>query len=221
MKTIIYTLIGLFTLTMFSCSTSNDVVNNGLIQKRKYRKGFYIDKKTSSYAIANHESSNPNLNTASLETTNETKTEDRVLKVFETNTEEEEKFVKSETTLSNQSIQEGPIHQDKTNHPSNTHELVNKTLSKKYEIPYQTTEKSKQVNEERNFTDFAPTEAYNSNGNAVIGLLLLVIITILLPWLGVLLATGDATKTLLCVLLWLLGYIPGLIYGLIVVLGAA
>lgn len=221
MKTIIYALIGLFTLTMFSCSTSNDVVNNGLIQKRKYRKGFYIDKKTPSYAIANSESSNPNLNATSLGTTKGTIIDDRELKVIETNTEEEEKFALSETTLSNQSSLDGPIHHTKKNHPSNIQELVNKTITKNYEIPYQTTEKSKQLSNERNFSDFAPINSSNTNGNAVIGLLLLVIITILLPWLGVLLATGDATKTLLCVLLWLLGYIPGLIYGLIVVLGAA
>lgn len=28
-----------------SCATNNDVVSNGLFQKRKYRKGFYFDKK--------------------------------------------------------------------------------------------------------------------------------------------------------------------------------
>lgn len=42
----LYSLIAAFGATFFaSCSTSNDVVNNSLIQKRKYRSGFYVNKK--------------------------------------------------------------------------------------------------------------------------------------------------------------------------------
>ena len=41
-----YSLIAAFGAIFFaSCSTSNDVVNNSLIQKRKYRPGFYLNKK--------------------------------------------------------------------------------------------------------------------------------------------------------------------------------
>lgn len=43
---ILYSLLAIFGTTFFaSCSTSNDVVNNSLIQKRKYRSGFYVKKK--------------------------------------------------------------------------------------------------------------------------------------------------------------------------------
>lgn len=49
--------------------------------------------------------------------------------------------------------------------------------------------------------------------------LLLVIIAILLPWLAVLLHEGRANgKFWLSVLLWLLFYLPGLIYALVVIL---
>ncbi len=52
-----------------------------------------------------------------------------------------------------------------------------------------------------------------------VSLLLLVIITILLPWLGVLLYEGSATKRFwISLVLWLLLYLPGLIYALIVIL---
>ena len=34
----------LMLLAVVSCSTSNDVVSNGFIQKRKYRKGYFINK---------------------------------------------------------------------------------------------------------------------------------------------------------------------------------
>lgn len=47
--------------------------------------------------------------------------------------------------------------------------------------------------------------------------LLIVIITILIPFLGVFLHTRDITKTLICLLLTLLFILPGLIYGLLVV----
>lgn len=53
-----------------------------------------------------------------------------------------------------------------------------------------------------------------------ISLLLLIIITVLLPWLGVLLHEGSATKRFwISLVLWLLFYFPGLIYALIVILG--
>lgn len=49
--------------------------------------------------------------------------------------------------------------------------------------------------------------------------LLLVIIAIFLPWLAVLLHQGKANgKFWLSLLLWLLFYLPGLIYALIVIL---
>ena len=42
----LYSLLAAFGAAFFaSCSTSNDVVNNSLIQKRKYRSGFYLNKK--------------------------------------------------------------------------------------------------------------------------------------------------------------------------------
>lgn len=50
--------------------------------------------------------------------------------------------------------------------------------------------------------------------------LLLIIVTILLPPLGMLLYEGDfTTRVLISLLLWLLFYIPGLIYTLVVILG--
>jgi len=44
-KTVLHSIISLFILSIIaaSCSTSNDVVSNGWIQKRKYQKGYYID----------------------------------------------------------------------------------------------------------------------------------------------------------------------------------
>lgn len=43
----LYSLLAAFGAAFFtSCSTSNDVVNNSLIQKRKYRSGFYVSKKS-------------------------------------------------------------------------------------------------------------------------------------------------------------------------------
>ncbi|MEQ8702348.1 MAG: YqaE/Pmp3 family membrane protein [Phaeodactylibacter sp.] len=50
--------------------------------------------------------------------------------------------------------------------------------------------------------------------------LLLIIITILLPPLGMFLYEGDfTTRVLISLLLWLLFYLPGLIYTLVVILG--
>jgi glutamate synthase domain-containing protein 2 len=43
----IYSLLILFGATLFtSCSTSNDVVSNSVIQKRKYRSGYFVSKKS-------------------------------------------------------------------------------------------------------------------------------------------------------------------------------
>lgn len=38
-----YTLLAAFALGLGSCATSNDVVSERAVQKRKYRKGFYVD----------------------------------------------------------------------------------------------------------------------------------------------------------------------------------
>lgn len=51
-------------------------------------------------------------------------------------------------------------------------------------------------------------------------MLLIIIITILLPPLGMFLYEGDlTTRVLISLLLWLLFYLPGLIYTLVVILG--
>lgn len=59
----------------------------------------------------------------------------------------------------------------------------------------------------------------SSSNNAGIPLVLLVIITILIPFLGVGLAKGIGTQFWIALILTLLFFLPGLIYGLIVVLG--
>lgn len=42
----LYSLLAVFAITLMnSCQTSNDVVSNKAIQKRKYRSGFYVSKK--------------------------------------------------------------------------------------------------------------------------------------------------------------------------------
>ncbi|HSY76293.1 MAG TPA: YqaE/Pmp3 family membrane protein [Bacteroidia bacterium] len=64
----------------------------------------------------------------------------------------------------------------------------------------------------------ASVSSSNSSNDSGISMLLLVIITILIPFLGVGLAKGVHGEFWLDLLLTLLFYVPGLIYGLIVVL---
>lgn len=54
---------------------------------------------------------------------------------------------------------------------------------------------------------------------AVIGTLLLVIIAILLPPLAMAIYDGLSTRFWISLLLWLLFYLPGLIYTLVIILG--
>ena len=70
---------------------------------------------------------------------------------------------------------------------------------------------------EDSVTGVASTE--NSSNASGMPLILLVIITILIPFLGVGLAKGIGTPFWIDLILTLLFYFPGLIYGLIVILG--
>ncbi|MFT5858826.1 MAG: uncharacterized membrane protein YqaE (UPF0057 family) [Flavobacteriaceae bacterium] len=210
-------------LILGACSTSNNVVNNNLISKRKYTKGFHINKKS-------------NLSTDKDKIANSTELASE--ETFSVSSSENISFTHMEAndarSVSNSSelgiILEGFTFELATPNAVVPFDLVVTTESDAPETEASETEnsietKDSKVNSEKNevkkkrkSTSRKQKNKKNqgSGGDAIF--ILAVICAILLPPLGVAIYTNiDWVKVLIALVLMLLFFLPGMIYALLVV----
>ena len=202
---------------IFSCSTSNDVASKRNIQKRKYNKGFYIDfdhklrGNAKQDEVVSTEVTPEEENMTPVETT-----------VYETQTRSIEKEV---TYVDDRAVEVvNPVHHmltdDVENEPTTSVAFTPEVEKIKYE---KTTKADVKViksnvkflkNDVKAFRKTQMRSADNSSDDAI----LYYILAILIPFLAVGLVTDwDLTKVIICLLLCMLFYLPGMIYALIVV----
>ena len=190
-------------LAVFATSCSM----NGLIQKRKYTGGYYLSMKKKNAVNKETETKvTPELSeTASVETKSTSSTNETSSTIQTTNEvadiSNEESTVSSPSILKNNNTENGKAIEEIENV-----ETPSRHYRKRKIVPF------KSVN--NNISSRKPTSTNDDT-------LLYIILAILLPWLAVGLYTNwDTTKTLIAVILWLLFWIPGIIYALLVVTGS-
>ncbi|HXP50053.1 MAG TPA: YqaE/Pmp3 family membrane protein [Bacteroidia bacterium] len=169
------------------------------ITKRHYTGGYYIDFGNKKKAVSKTETSQPaQQNVASIET----------------------KLVNSIPVVSNEvpmqmnmvAVNNISVKREKTK----KHAAIN-VITKSANVEVNNTTNVFSPVSDDSITKVSATES--SSNAAGMPLILLVIITILIPFLGVGLAKGVHFEFWLDLILTLLFYLPGLIYGLIVILG--
>lgn len=208
-------------LLVSSCGMMNDGFSGSSIQKRKYTKGFYFSKNKSWSKEVGEKST-------------ELKADQTILSEDQkTVAEEKQSSVKPVETVANSEVLiQQPAPADKKNEQTSE-----KTGQKKEPEKKSGTVERKNTNNGSSATSRSRKERvperyipmkqeaiknkmdrHMSHSMADDFQILCVILTILIPFVGVAVYTNlDVTKTLICLLLTLLFYIPGLIYGLLVV----
>ncbi len=206
-----------------SCSTSNEVASNKLIQKRKYNKGFHIEMGNKVFKKQKHDKE-------TIETIAQNRSEEKV-PVAKISTEQQE--VISETVEITSVPETQNVHFSKETERSEVITVdndkvveqkstpnqpnINQNLSQSENIvssPKKTLKKQLKSIKKNRLSD----KASNSN-SADDMLILLVILCFIIPFVAVGIKTDwDITKVLISLLLSILFWIPGVIYALLVVL---
>lgn len=221
MKKIIFINLAVITaLIASSCSTSNSVVSNRLISKRKYTKGFHFNKKEN-YKVSEEE------NVAAIEEVEEnyviSTNENSYPEVYaSTNDGLSDEITSSQPTIN----VEETINNDSQRRDVKTNDSKIETTSSKKDIRAEYKAIRKTVKESKNTS--APAES-----GAM--LILLVILAIIIPPLAVFLVDGASTRfwidLILAILGWGVGFwllgglgwlcgLAAIIYALLIVLGA-
>mgnify|MGYP000344741834 CR=1 FL=1 len=195
-----------------SCATSSDVVDGGLFQKRKYNKGWNFNKKSK------------------IESTNGTVKDLAIVEVekkqvIESNSEVNSvvEYVVSDahietSTLPVKEVTEASVSNVTNDSPISKEEEILAEVSNKKEQRVSRKEVKKSVRSNFNFGLSKNTSSSNETTGADI---LLVILAILIPPLAVGLYEGITTRFWIDLLLTLLlFYLPGMIFALLIVLGA-
>lgn len=191
----------ILTTVLFSCSTSNNVVNNSLFQKRKYNNGWHF--KNGSNAKSNGDVSRETTINEVLKTENNVSKEAvktaniKTVLLSKNNSKKEiNKIVLAKTVQS----KSGKINKSEATQISDRSESLSQKNKKN----------SKYLFSQKN-------EKNNSNGSDDTELILLVILALLIPPLAVFLARGIGTEFWISLILTILFVIPGIIYALLVV----
>lgn len=188
------------------CGVTQDGFSSASMQKRKYTKGFYISKR--SHLKAKEESTDASI-------------------VKEDATSENEKLAvlaKRNVTGAEASKQEVKV-QHQQGLSQNSELIVEKAASKKVQKSNGTVSSNQQSQKQLKKADknevknVLRKQKQNSHSSGDDLLILCIILAILIPPLGVGVWTNiDWTKVLICLLLTLLFFLPGMIYALLVVL---
>lgn len=217
-KLSIISLIALLAIVVTSCGSSNNVVNNGIISKRKYTKGFFLNRKS-------------NLKTAQNNTKEaDLKEEKAIAKAERVEARKERKLrkvVAEEQAVASVEKNEVMESIESTNAPSEA-SVQSETSSSSFsedglawdvveEQPIETKE-SEEVVFESNKDAVHKKSQKNQNSNSDAMFILAVIFAFFIPPLGVAIYTNiDWVKVLIAFLLTLLGWLPGVIYAFLVV----
>lgn len=207
---------GLLALTMLglvaSCSTTNEVASNRGIQKRKYTKGYFID--------FNH---NKGGNTQSEDNLakNEDIDTDEVTRVEENSIarsiEQEVVYVEEVQTLPMTETFVETVEQQGVTEQAQSNSAVADQIIEKVEATelneFATPNKMTR-NQRKSMKSAVSSTVIESSDDAI----LYYILAILIPFLAVGLVTDwDVTKVVICLLLSIFFWIPGIIYAIIVV----
>lgn len=215
-----FLLTGVLALVMASCSTSQNTVGGGSLQKRKYTKGFYLNK-NHSFRSTRGQASETTLAGETVQA-GETAIRPEAEKpavaeqvVAQTVPQEQTSFVTDQNT--------------ERNHPQKPDENQ-KAPAKKKVTPASKQQKPTvpvRPRRERENEHFIPMkdkkmqyqQQHSGAGSADEMLLLAIIFAILIPPLGVAIYEGITTRFWISLLLTILFFIPGMIYSLLVVCG--
>lgn len=204
---LIFSLSILTAMVLGSCATSNEVSNGGLMQKRKYNKGIYWNK---------------------IEKAPTAKNDKDELDIFKREEKSSKKYVSSNTLYAeaeNNEFEESVdlASVDNSTIESTTNDSEKALISSKPVnpvLPVDDKEKESAIKIKKDKFNFTKSNEKSSNHSTDSMFILIVILTIIFPPLGVAVFTNiDWMKVLICFLLTLLFYIPGLIYGLLVIFG--
>jgi uncharacterized membrane protein YqaE (UPF0057 family)/outer membrane biosynthesis protein TonB len=218
-----FLLSGALALAVASCSTSQNTVGGGSLQKRKYTKGFYLNK-NHSFRSARGEAAETTL---AEETIRTEAVEQQVV------TEP----VVTEPTVAEQTLSQPAAREHTTfvadQHTERSHQQ--KEVTQKVPAKKKTVTNSKQQKpavparprRERENEYFIPVkdkkmqQHQSGQGNSLADemLLLAIIFAILIPPLGVAIYEGITTRFWISLLLTILFFVPGMIYALLVVCG--
>ena len=203
-KIIFSGLVGL-ALILGSCGSSNNVVSNGLIQKRKYKKGFFFKSNTDLRVVRENakEKNSIVVNGENIENYDGLSADISPSQDLNTSLAlgKERQATKDLIPLR---IEDVSI--QRNSKETNSPQFISNTKTKN-EVRTSSREKI----EQRRKIDSNSTSADDR-------LILLVILAILIPPLAVFLARGIGTEFWISLILTLLFYFPGMIYSLLVVL---
>ena len=196
---VILAFIYVFAMTLSSCSTSESVVNNNFLQKRKYNKGFH---KSSKKKVKTNKNSSEEILVL-----NEINKKESIKKVNSLNKIEEvesvevnlnEELVIEENTDKKISSKENTV---------TTKNKVIKALESKVEKVTEALKNKTMINKSSNTS--------NTSDDMMI---LLIILAILIPFVAVGIYTDwDVKKTVIALILTLLFWLPGMIYAFLTI----
>lgn len=198
----IFSLMILGSLVLGACSTSNEVVGGGIFQKRKYTGGVYWDR------------------TEKLKTSKDNGEEE--FDIFRSEEENQHKYVSTTTIRTDEPADYATTDLASASvdgiENSNVSTKSAETVGTVVAVEENTTEQDVQAPVKKKKVK----QLVKKNSNVPAGgdamFILAVILAILLPPLGVLVYTNiDWMKVLICLLLCLLFFLPGMIYALLVV----
>lgn len=208
-------LVVITTLILGSCGSSNNVVSNKLISKRKYNKGFFVNKK----AVASTTSKNEIEDKANTERVAEPVT--ATLDLREVNNPVNANVVRYSADVASAELSTTDTYSDQVANIREDREVSRGTevgsseLLSAEEIDTELEEKTLNRIERNKKRE----QEKNSSGSSEDAMFILaVILAILIPPLGVLVYTNiDWMKVLIALVLTLLFFLPGMIYALLVV----
>jgi uncharacterized membrane protein YqaE (UPF0057 family) len=181
-----------------SCSTSSDVVDGGLFQKRKYNKGYHINKK-----IKINELKSVTENT------------DNEVAYTPVESVVSEDLLVSSKHISNPEVEE-EVGDEAVQNTSNTDEVksqsketIKKTsaLKTKVVLPILNNRVRNQVENRILNNDFFKSEVSETSGD--VELIILIILAIFLPPIAVVLYEGVTSRFWITLILWLLAWVVG------------
>ena len=202
----------ILSIVLASCSTSNNVVNNRTISKRKYNKGFHFNKKSSLKSskdeLASDDFKAEPSNTPRVERENAIVTRT----TRSTSSDVYSNDVENNDIIEGAELQDDLSQDDVTSHSSNrrSEDVEPQDAAETWASTSASTRDSKSTTQEK--------ENNQSSGWSDAMFVLAVIFAILLPPLGVAIYTNiDWTKVLIALLLMIILFLPGMIYALLVV----
>ena len=203
-KIIFSGLVGL-ALILGSCVSSNNVVSNGLIQKRKYKKGFFFKSNTDLRVVRENakEKNSVVVNGENIEIYDGLSADISPSQDLNTSLALGKEIQATKDLIP---LGMGEVSIQTKLKETNSPQFISNTKTKN-EVRTSSREKI----EQRRKIDSNSTSADDR-------LILLVILAILIPPLAVFLARGIGTEFWISLILTLLFYFPGMIYSLLVVL---